>query len=86
MIEEAKKRSCKILTTTLTKNPFNIAYKIARNQIKSKLTLRSIKQENGEMTTTPQETIEYILDKLYPDKRLIGIERTGDTTERNCNN
>lgn len=35
MIQEAKNNSWKALSTKLTKNPLNLAYKIARNQIKS---------------------------------------------------
>lgn len=34
MIQEAKNNSWKALSTKLTKKPFNLAYKIARNQIK----------------------------------------------------
>lgn len=66
MIQEAKNASWKLLSTTIAKNPFNLAYKISRNQIKSKVILKSIKKDTGEVTTSPTETVEYLLGKLYP--------------------
>lgn len=49
------------------KNPFNLPYKIARNQIKSSVVFRSIKKENGEFTTSIKETVEHLLESLYPN-------------------
>lgn len=66
MIQEAKSKSWRILSSKITKNPFNLAYKIARNQIKSKVILKSILKEDGSYTTSLTESIEYLLDKFYP--------------------
>lgn len=74
MLEEAKNNSWKQLCTKTTKNPFNLPYKIARNQIKTSIILRSIMKENGEITTSLKETVEYLLESLYPNWRGNVIE------------
>ncbi|KAH9374505.1 hypothetical protein HPB48_022936 [Haemaphysalis longicornis] len=66
MINETKKESWKVLNNKLTKNSFNVAYKTARNQIKRKVIVKSITKEDGNPTTSPKETIEYLLEKFYP--------------------
>lgn len=70
MIQEAKKQSWKLLCTKITRNPFNIAYKLARTQIKQKIILPSIKKGDGIMTKSLEET------RIFAREVLPITERT----------
>lgn len=87
MINDAKRESWKVLSNKLTKNPFNLAYKLARNQIKKKVILRSVTKEDGNNTTSTKETIEYLLEKFYPAREPLSesetLSRKPQRTENN---
>lgn len=64
-LASAKSNSWDEFISKVTKNPFNLAYKLARDQLKTPLIISSIKKEDNSSTSTLKETVEYILGKLY---------------------
>lgn len=82
MIESAKDKSWQKVCEMVRKNPFTLPYKIARDQIKQRIILTSMKKDDGEMTKSLEETVHYVLDKLYPIANEEHITETEKDKQR----
>src|SRR5262249_26975104 len=49
------------------KNPWDIPYKMCNNKIKINTPINSLKMENGEYTDTPLKTMQFLIEKIFPD-------------------
>ena len=52
---------------TSATNPWNEIYKIAAGRRKQTAPTTTLRQEDGELTTNLQETLQYIIQKLTPE-------------------
>lgn len=75
-IAQAKKKDWENFLAKVTRNPFNIGYKLARNQIKKAVIIKSMIKEDGSSTNCLTETVDYIISKLYD---LAGENEVNET-------
>lgn len=72
----SKKKDWDDFLSKVTKNPFNIGYKIARNQIKQPVIIKSLVKDDQTTTYSLDETVDYILSKLYAISTETQIDRS----------
>lgn len=83
MLNKAKDTNWETFCTSSSKNPFNLAYKLASKKCKNQINLFSFEKDDGNKTQSPQETAEYILTKLFPveENESLQNEETQNQTK-----